>query len=70
MRYIPLLLIIMGDPTHHIMDIHLPDITEIMDIPDIMAIGTTHLTDIMATGTILIMGTDLMVIRIADMATE
>jgi hypothetical protein len=58
------------------MDIHLPDITEIMDIPDIMAIGTTHLTDIMgipdimATGTILIMGTDLMVIRIANMATE
>ena len=52
------------------MDIHLPDIMEIM------AIGTTHLTeimgipDIMATGTILIMGTDLTVIRIANMAAE
>ena len=58
------------------MDIHLPDITGIMDLPDIMAIGTTHLTDIMgipdimATGTILIMGTDLMVIRIENMSTE
>ena len=71
-----LLLIITGGHTHLIMDIHLPDIMEIMDIPDIMAIGTTHLTDIMeipdimVTGTILIMGTDLTVIRKANMAAE
>jgi hypothetical protein len=58
------------------MDIHLLDIMEIMDIPAIMAIGPTHLTDIMdipdimVTGTILIMGTDLTVIRIANMAAE
>jgi len=54
-----LLLIITGGHTHLIMDIHLPDIMEIMEIPDIMA-----------TGTILIMGTDLTVIRIANMAAE
>jgi hypothetical protein len=71
-----LLLIITGGHTHLIMDIHLPDIMEIMDILDIMAIGTTHLTDIMgipdimAIGTILIMGTEVMVIRVANMAAE
>jgi hypothetical protein len=41
------------------MDIHLPDIMEIMAIPDIMAIGTIH-----------IRATDLTVIRIANMAAE
>jgi len=52
------------------MDIHLPDIM------DIMAIGTTHIMeimaipDIMATGTIHIRATDFTVIRIANMAVE
>jgi hypothetical protein len=46
------------------MDIHL---TDIMEIPDIMATGIIHL---MATGTILIVGIDLTVIRIANMAAE
>jgi len=59
-----LLLIITGGHTHLIMDIHL---TDIMEIPDIMATGIIHL---MATGTILIVGIDLTVIRIANMAEE
>jgi len=46
------------------MHIHL---TDIMEIPDIMATGIIL---IMATGTILIMGTDITVIRIANMAAE
>jgi hypothetical protein len=46
------------------MDIHL---TDIMEIPDIMATG---LILIMGTGTFLIMGTDLTVIRTANMAAE
>ena len=60
-----LLLIITGGHTHLIMDIHL---TDIMEIPDIMATGTIHI--IMATETIHIMGIDLTVIRIANMAEE
>ncbi len=56
MRYILLLLIITGGHTHIIMDIHL---TDIMEIPDITATGIIH-----------IMGTDLTVIRIANMAAE
>jgi len=52
----PLLLIITEGHTHIIMVIHLMDI---MDIPDIMVIETTH-----------IMATDLTGIRVMNMAVE
>ena len=49
----------MGGHTHLIMDIHLPDIMEIMAIPDIMATATIHIRT-----------THFTVIRIANMAAE